>query len=314
MTTTTPTASAVAPASTAARPFRLQLAITGAMAPGVIETIRDRVPCKIVSIIYEQDMPLPRLWNDTSAPAGQQWKPVNHGSSIFDDSKGWSLAKLKDWCRNRARYLAAAGETEVVLDIEDVPPLMNLLKRDRPDNYLRMHDDLCKRMTVDFAQADDMVAFAVRQLWSTTIDAFEAEGLRVSLYDHMPSYNEPDPKYLRQDRCWLDKRLAASRPCIYEWEGNRSADLHETKVIRPRIRAAQRLCPLAPCYPFVWPFISRKVPASPQHFASMIRVSREEGCAGVTLWHDCKDTTELKLWTSVFATHVLPAITGVFAP
>jgi len=306
--TTPATTTTVATTAPAPQRFKLWLAITGAMAPAIIQTIKP--PHTVVPIVYERSIPIPRLWHDKKDGV---WKPEQWGGSLFDPSQGWNLDLVRAWCRSKAAEHATAGGGPLILDIEDVHPFLATMK-DSKANLAQLLRDLSGRPGLTLArERDDIIAFALRQLWTTLLDELHTLGVDASVYGHTPDTDRVEPSVLRAGRCWFDARQRRTHPVIYEWKPDRDADTHRREVALQRISAARRACPLAPCMPFIWPFIDdgSNKPVSPAHFTWMVRASREAGCAGVVLWHHAKDTPALKTWLGILGTHILPALEGV---
>lgn len=282
--------------------FQVWLTITGALAASITSTIK--VPgAREVNIVYEKNMPLPRLWNNKKAG---QWQPVDCGSSLFDPK--WSLSQLESWAAGYAPPIKAP----VILDIEDVHPWVDTMAADAKPNLDQLRRDLALRKAVSptIAPPDDIIARALRDTWCTILDGLIARGLDVSSYGHPPRQTIFDTPSMRQTREWFYSRVRRTHPIIYTFDPKMSLSDHVEKIIRPRIRAARADCPLKPCYPFVTPLLDNGsgLMVNTEDFAAAVNIAKEEGAAGVVLWYHAQDTTQLTPWLQVVDKYINPTL------
>lgn len=275
-------------------PFQIFTTITGPLGDSVRRTIT--VPHTAVEIVYQQHIPIPRLWRDTR---DNTWKPERYGASLFDrkwlDAGG--LDVLRGWCRTFAA-LRTPG-TRVILDIEDLHPSIRTMERDSRANLAQLRAD-ARATFGSLAQVDidEMIAWSLRQLFSTLIDELTRLGMSVSCYGHTPEWAAQSNAVLRGSECWWWSRQRVTHPVLYEWLADRPVAEHAERVVRERVAAARRMCPLVPCVPFVTPTLGNDLEKmiAPEKFASMVATARDAGAAGCILWWHARDTRDLTRW------------------
>lgn len=266
--------------------MKLWTTITGPFADACDSAIN--IPHTRATIIYERDIPIPRLWHNKQTG---KWEPERFGSSIFDPK--WSIAQLESW----ARTYSPPGDRPLILDIEDVHPWPDTMAVDAKENLYQIVEDSGKYRP---GNGGDSLSVALRDLWTTMLVRLRARGYSVGCYGH-PMRQATNWRSTDPDRRWFFDLLDRTHPCVYEWQADREPGLHAAYVVRPRIIASRSMMPLRPCWPFIYPFVDDGTnrPLGHKTLEATIGECRDLKCDGVVLWYHAKDTAALTRWMAV---------------